>query len=79
LKALDSTEKEAVKEWAMCDQWTKDGGQYAPGAHLFIKDRKWEDSPEPSGQLAKEYSQYKDGTRIDGGMVVGGKLIKTRN
>jgi len=69
----------SVLEWAKCDQWTKDGGQYAPGAHLFIKDRKWEDTPEIGGQTAKDYSIHKDGTRIDGGIVVGGKLIKTRN
>lgn len=38
---------ESVRKWAGCDQWTKDSGQYAPGAHIWINDRKWEDDPVP--------------------------------
>lgn len=36
----------AASKWATCDDWTKDGGKYAPGAHIWIKDRKWESLPE---------------------------------
>lgn len=36
----------AASKWASCDDWTKDGGKYAPGAHIWIKDRKWESLPE---------------------------------
>lgn len=35
--------------WAKCHDWTKDGGQFAPGIHRWIKERKWESEPE-SGQ-----------------------------
>ncbi len=31
--------------WAKSNDWTKDGGQFAPGAHIWIKDRKWESEP----------------------------------
>ena len=35
-----------VKSWANGHEWKKDNGQFAPGAHLWIKDRKWEsDTP----------------------------------
>jgi hypothetical protein len=36
----------AIKAWSACEDWTKEGGQYAPGLHLWIKDQKWEDLPE---------------------------------
>lgn len=37
---------EKVKTWANGHEWKKDNGQFAPGAHLWIKDRKWEsDTP----------------------------------
>jgi hypothetical protein len=37
---------ESARKWASCHDWTKDGGQYAPGAHVWMKDRKWESEPE---------------------------------
>ena len=40
----------AIKQWSNSEDWTKDGGQFAPGAHLFIKDRRWEDLPETAGK-----------------------------
>lgn len=43
---------ESAKKWAACHEWTKDGGQYAPGAHLWIKDRKWESDPAPPKNAA---------------------------
>jgi hypothetical protein len=43
----------AIKAWASCEDWTKDGGQFAPGLHLWIKDQKWEDLPEGSTPTTK--------------------------
>jgi hypothetical protein len=46
-----------VKAWGNGEDWKKDNGQYAPGAHLWIKDRKWEsDLPEaaPVGRTIYE-------------------------
>lgn len=36
---------QSLTAWAACHEWTKDGGQFAPGAHIWIKDRKWEAEP----------------------------------
>ena len=44
---LDET-IESAKEWAACYEWTKEGGQYAPAVHLWIKRRKWEGKPAPA-------------------------------
>ena len=35
----------SVAAWARCDEWTKNNGQFAPRAHLFFKNRKWESEP----------------------------------
>jgi len=35
----------SVALWTRCDEWTKNNGQFAPGAHLFFKNRKWESEP----------------------------------
>lgn len=35
----------SVALWARCDEWNKNNGQFAPGAHLFFKNRKWESEP----------------------------------
>jgi hypothetical protein len=41
-----------VRMWSKSEAWTKDGGQYAPGAHIWFKDRKWECEP-PSATPSK--------------------------
>lgn len=41
---------DSLQKWAKCHEWTKDGGQFAPGAHIWITDRKWENLPESSSQ-----------------------------
>jgi hypothetical protein len=50
VKALDRPSKDdlikAMKAWCSCDDWKKDGGQYAQGLHLWIKHHKWESLPE---------------------------------
>ena len=35
----------AIVKWCVSHEWTKDGGQFAPGAHIWVKDRKWESEP----------------------------------
>jgi len=35
----------SVALWTRCDEWTKNNGQFAPGAHHFFKNRKWESEP----------------------------------
>jgi hypothetical protein len=44
-KPDEQTVTESLTKWASCHEWTKDGGQFAPGAHLWLKDRKWESEP----------------------------------
>ena len=44
-KPDEQTVTESLVKWASCHEWTKDGGQFAPGAHLWLKDRKWESEP----------------------------------
>ena len=41
-KPLEKTVIESLKKWAVCSEWTKDNGQFAQGAHIWITDCKWE-------------------------------------
>lgn len=36
----------ALQAWNKCEEWTKDACAYAPGLHLYIQRRQWEDPPE---------------------------------
>jgi len=45
-KPDETTVIDSLKKWVRCNEWTKDGGQFAPGAHIWVKDRKWEFDPE---------------------------------
>jgi len=36
----------ALKAWNRCEEWKKDGNQFAPGLHRFIAERMWESLPE---------------------------------
>lgn len=47
-KPLEQIVITSLTKWAACYDWTKEGGQYAPGAHLWIQERKWEDDPAPA-------------------------------
>ena len=40
----------ALKAWNRCEEWKKDGNQFAPGLHRFIAERMWEDLPESSSR-----------------------------
>lgn len=44
---------ESARAWAASHEWTKDGGTFAPAAHLWVKRRKWEDSP-PNGKPIRQ-------------------------
>lgn len=50
IKKSDRPEKEtivnAIEAWNKCDDWTKDGGSFIPGLHLWLKNEKWLDLPE---------------------------------
>lgn len=41
LEAITSS----LARWRACEDWRKQGGQYVPGAHLWVKDRKWTVTP----------------------------------
>jgi len=46
---------ESARKWSACPDCTKDGGQFAPAAHLFFKNRRWESEPEqPDSKPAKQ-------------------------
>lgn len=47
----------ALKTWNRCEEWKKDGGQFAPGLHRFIAERMWEDLPEVH-QLGAGMARY---------------------
>lgn len=42
--------KASLGKWAMSDDWIRDGGQFAPGLHVWISGRKWESDPASSSQ-----------------------------
>lgn len=43
----------ALRAWNKSEEWSKDGGKFAPGLHLFISRRRWEDVPEVRDPIAK--------------------------
>jgi hypothetical protein len=50
IKKKDRPEKakivNAIEAWKNCEDWSKDGGSFIPGLHLWIKNEKWLDLPE---------------------------------
>ena len=49
----------SLAKWSRCEEWTKDGGQYAPGLHIWIKKRKWESDPaQPEQDLTLEPEEW---------------------
>jgi hypothetical protein len=45
----------ALDAWSESKSWTDQGGQFVPGAHRWIAERQWENSPTktPSKKLTK--------------------------
>ena len=37
---------QALKCWNRCKEWRKDGNEFVPGLHRWIKLRQWENLPE---------------------------------
>ena len=40
----------ALAAWNRCEEWKKDGNQYAIGLDRFIKERRWESLPETKAE-----------------------------
>jgi hypothetical protein len=40
----------ALVAWNSCDEWKKDGGQYAIALDRWIKERRWENLPETKAE-----------------------------
>jgi hypothetical protein len=40
--------REAIAKWKLSRSWTKDDGAFIQGAHLWVKDRQWENIPDPA-------------------------------
>ena len=38
----------ALEAWNKSETWTKDGGQFVGGIHIWVKNQKWKNPPEPS-------------------------------
>lgn len=38
----------SLARWRASKDWTKEGGQYVPGAHRWVVDKKWEEDPLPA-------------------------------
>lgn len=45
----------ALHAWNSCHEWRKDGSQFAPALHRFIKNRMWEDVPETNTAAPSRY------------------------
>lgn len=42
----------ALRAWARCWDWKKDGGMFVPGLHKWISERRWESLPEDTAGTA---------------------------
>ena len=49
----------SIEIWNNSKEWSKDNRQFASGAHLFIKNRKWEVIPEPHNQNTKHATGFR--------------------
>lgn len=45
----------ALHAWNACHEWRKDGSQFAPALHRYIKNRMWEDPPETNTTAPSRY------------------------
>lgn len=41
------TATSAIRAWCASESWSKDGGQFVCGIHIWVKNRQWETLPEP--------------------------------
>ena len=49
----------SLKGWIACDEWQRDNNQAVQGVHLWIKNERWENTPEP--QTTKPTTSVKYG------------------
>lgn len=54
-KPSEETVLHSVKKWELCDGW-KSG--FIPGVHVWLKDRKWEDDPEPAKSTLEKQTLF---------------------
>lgn len=55
---------ESVRRWCNTPDWKKDGGQFVPGAHIWVKERKWESEPEIAAPQATGSNFHSSQIRI---------------
>lgn len=46
---------DALYQWNRCHEWKKDGNQFVPGLHRWIKLRQWENVPDDVREAASRY------------------------
>lgn len=44
----------AMRAWRNDHEWKKDGGQFIPGLHQWVKNEKWSDLPQTSSALSMD-------------------------
>ena len=45
----------SLRGWITCSEWQRDNGQAIQGVHLWIKNERWEDTPNPQQQTNKHH------------------------
>lgn len=38
----------SLRAWTLSESWTREEGRFVPGIHRWVKDGKWQSSPEPA-------------------------------
>tara|TARA_R110000765_G_scaffold50352_4_gene102365 strand:- start:5100 stop:5789 length:690 start_codon:yes stop_codon:yes gene_type:complete len=51
-----STVVAAIIAWSKCSEWQRDDGQAVQGLHLWIKNERWEDLPDPARNKIDHFS-----------------------
>ena len=48
----------SLRGWIACDEWQRDNNQAVQGVHLWIKNERWEDTPEPQATKTTTSVKY---------------------
>jgi len=54
-KPMPETLLAALEAWNKSETWTKDGGLFVGGIHIWVKNQKWKNPPAPSAPKANGY------------------------
>lgn len=54
-----------LEAWKASEEWTKDGGQFVPGLHRWLKARKWLEPPQPTNGAAVSRRQQQRDAEIE--------------